>query len=45
MEIKNWIYEEFPEYTEKVEGAVRISATGNEMKWAFITDRILSMQR
>ena len=20
MEIKNWIYEEFPEYTEKVEG-------------------------
>ena len=31
MEIKNWIYEEFPEYTEKVEGAVRISATGNEM--------------
>ena len=31
MEIKNWIYEEFPEYTEKAEGAVRISTTGNEM--------------
>lgn len=31
MEVKNWIYGEFPEYTEKVEGAVRISATGNEM--------------
>ena len=30
MEVKNWTYEEFPEYTEKVEGAVRISTTGNE---------------
>lgn len=31
MEVKNWTYEEFPEYTKEVEGAVRISTTGTEM--------------
>ena len=31
MEIKKWTYEEFPEFTEEVEGAERISTTGEEM--------------
>ena len=31
MEIKKWTYEEFPEFTEEVEGAERISITGEEM--------------
>lgn len=30
MEVKNWTYEEFPEYTEEIEGAVRIHSTGDE---------------
>lgn len=31
MEVKAWTYEEFPEYTEEIEGAVWIASTGNEI--------------
>ena len=31
MEIKPWTYEEFPELTEEVKGAVRIKTTGDEV--------------
>ena len=31
MEIKNWSYEEFPEFTEEVEGAGIIETTGDEV--------------
>lgn len=28
MEIKKWTYEEYPDFTEEVAGAVRIATTG-----------------
>lgn len=31
MEIKEWTYEEYPEYMEKVDGVTRIPTTGDEM--------------
>lgn len=31
MEVKAWTYEEFPDFTEEVEGAVRMKTTGDEM--------------
>lgn len=31
MEIKNWSYDEFPEFTEKIEGVKRIFSTGDEI--------------
>ena len=31
MEIKEWTYEEYPDFDEEVEGAVRIPTTGNEI--------------
>ena len=31
MEIKEWTYEEYPDFDEEVEGVVRIPTTGNEM--------------
>ena len=30
MEVKNWTYEEFPDYTEETEGAVFLKTTGDE---------------
>ncbi|WP_462397570.1 alpha/beta hydrolase fold domain-containing protein, partial [Hungatella hathewayi] len=31
MEVKEWSYEDFPEFAEEVEGAVKIPTTGNEI--------------
>ena len=31
MEVKNWSYEEFPEFTESIEGAVCLDTTGDEI--------------
>lgn len=31
MQVKDWTYEDFPEYTEEIEGAVRIPSTGEEI--------------
>lgn len=31
MEIKEWTYEEFPDFTEKIPGAKRLKTTGEEM--------------
>lgn len=31
MEVKEWTYEEFPEFAEEVEGAERIPTTGDEI--------------
>ena len=31
MEIKEWTYDEIPEFTEKIEGVSRISTTGDEL--------------
>ncbi|MDE6964558.1 MAG: alpha/beta hydrolase, partial [Lachnospiraceae bacterium] len=36
MEVKEWTYEEFPEFTEEVEGARTISTTGDEMGVTYI---------
>ncbi len=30
MEIRNWAYDEFPEFTKEVEGAIRLHTTGEE---------------
>ena len=31
MQVKDWTYEEFPEYKEEIEGAVRIPSTGEKI--------------
>ena len=36
MEVKEWTYEEIPEFTEEVEGAHTILTTGNEMGVTYI---------
>ncbi len=36
MEVKEWTYEEFPEFTEEVEGAQVIATTGDEMGAIYI---------
>ena len=38
MELKNWDYDEFPEYAEKVDGAGEISTTGNELAVYYTND-------
>lgn len=38
MEIKNWSYEEFPAFSESVEGAVSIETTGDEVGVHYIHD-------
>lgn len=38
MEVKAWTYEEFPEYTEKVEGAHVIRTTGDEWGVSYVPD-------
>ena len=38
MEIKKWTYDEFPDFTEEVEGAVRLKTTGNEMGVTYFHD-------
>ena len=38
MEVKNWTYEEFPEFTEAVEGAQIIETTGDEMGTMYLHD-------
>lgn len=30
MDVKDWAYEEFPDYTEETEGAVFLKTTGDE---------------
>ena len=35
MEVKKWTYDEFPNFTEEVEGAERLKTTGNEIGVAF----------
>lgn len=52
MEIKNWTYEEYPDFTEEVDGAIRIATTGEEMgtyivsnvEYARIDGRTLHLQ-
>ncbi len=36
MELKDWTYEEFPEFSEEVEGAVILPTTGDEMGAMYI---------
>ncbi len=38
MEIKDWTYEEFPEFDETVEGAGVLSTTGDEVGLAYLHD-------
>ncbi|MBR3642449.1 MAG: alpha/beta hydrolase, partial [Parasporobacterium sp.] len=38
MEVKNWTYEEFPDFDEEVEGAHVIETTGNERGVAYLHD-------
>jgi acetyl esterase/lipase len=38
MEVKNWTYEDFPEWTEVPEGAARIPVTGDEMGTYYVPD-------
>ena len=38
MEIKDWTYEEFPEFDETVEGAEVLSTTGDEVGLAYLHD-------
>ncbi len=52
MEVKEWSYEEFPEFTERVEGAQTISTTGEEIgvtclhdiEYARINNTVLHLQ-
>lgn len=38
MEIKDWSYEDFPEFEEVPEGAVRLETTGDEMGTFYVPD-------
>lgn len=38
MQVKEWTYEEMPEFTEEVEGAHIIPTTGDEMSAAYVPD-------
>ncbi len=38
MEVREWTYEEFPEFVEEVEGAVTIQTTGDEIGVSYIHD-------
>lgn len=38
MEIKEWTYKEFPDYSEQIEGAIRISTSGDEVGVRFYPD-------
>ena len=38
MEVKDWSYEEFPEFAREVEGSVRIATTGEEMGVELLRD-------
>ena len=38
MEIKNWTYEEFPEFTDKIEGVKVIDTTGDELGVSYMHD-------
>lgn len=38
MEVKAWSYEEFPEFTDAVEGATVIDTTGDEVEVAYLHD-------
>ena len=42
MEVKDWTYEEFRNYDEKVEGATRISTSGNEVGVTYIPNVVYS---
>lgn len=38
MELKDWTYEELPEFTEPVEGVSVLSATGDEVSVTYLSD-------
>lgn len=38
METKAWTYEEFPEYTEHVDGATMVDTTGDEIEVKYLND-------
>lgn len=38
MEIKDWAYEEYPEFDETVEGAVSVDTTGDEIEVTYLKD-------
>ncbi len=38
MEVKNWTYEDFPEFTTEVEGAVFLPTTGDEVSVTYLND-------
>lgn len=42
MEVKDWSYEEFPEFTREVEGAVRVPTTGKEMGVEYLRDIVFA---
>ncbi len=42
MEVKDWSYDEFPEFTREVEGAVRVPTTGKEMGVEYLRDIVFA---
>lgn len=38
MEIKDWTYEDFPEFDQPVEGAEILSTTGDEVGFSYFHD-------
>jgi hypothetical protein len=38
MEVKEWSYEEFPEFSEQIEGVSLLSTTGDEVRVTYLPD-------